>query len=140
MFFRYNFPGVIWSLFILVLISLPQNDFPDASFLHIPNLDKIVHFLLFLFLAILVARGFALQSSSVTLKKYFSWLSVFIGITYGAMTEILQATVFTWRSCSLFDFIADVIGCLAGIGFYLLILKKIIPLPFRIKKLITGNQ
>lgn len=102
-------------MIILILLGLPENDLPDTSFLNIPNLDKIVHILLFLFFSILLARGFAAQHSISFLKKYFILSAFLFGTFYGGLTEVLQGTFFISRTADVVDFIFDTLGCAAGL-------------------------
>ena len=115
MFFKYNIPGILWAVFILILLGLPGNDLPDTSFLNIPQLDKIVHTGLFLIFAFLLARGFYQQQKYLMLKKYFLFYSLTISIGYGGLTEILQGMVFQGRTSDIIDFVFDGIGSTIGI-------------------------
>jgi len=114
MFLKYNLPGIIWALFILILLGLPASDFPETSFLNIPNLDKIVHGGLFLVFVFLMAIGFYKQNSFSFINKNAVRLSITIGIIYGGITEILQGSVFTERTSDIFDLLADIAGCVIG--------------------------
>jgi len=114
-------------MFILILLGLPRSDFPDISFLNIPNLDKVVHAGLFFVFIFLLCRGFAMQQKFSFLKKTPLLSSFVIGIFYGGLTEILQATVFIERTGDFFDFLADTAGCFAGLIFFVFLKKKIIP-------------
>lgn len=126
MFLRYNLPGLIWALIILILLALPQNDFPDTSFLNIPNLDKIVHAGLFFVFVFLLARGFALQQSNRFLEKYFIASAFLSGVLYATLTELLQENVFTWRMGDTKDFLADAVGCISGLIFFFMMRKKVL--------------
>jgi len=121
MFLKYNYPGILWAIIILILTGLPANDFPDTSFLNIPYLDKIIHLFLFFVFAFLLARGFTLQSNIGWLKKYFLTLSLIFSILYGALTEILQYAIFTGRTSDIIDFFFDIFGGCAGILFFIFI-------------------
>ncbi len=92
--------------------------------------DKIVHFILFGLLAFLLLWGYrkkTVSENTLCLKKRFI-LTLIISIAYGGLTEILQKHVFINRYGSLYDFIADAIGCVIGVlafNFYLkFFLKK----------------
>jgi len=125
MFFRYNYPGIIWALIILILLGLPPSDFPSDSFLNIPYKDKIVHVILFLILALLLARGFALQNKFIFPAKYSFILALVISTGYGGLTEMLQGSVFTQRTCDVFDFIFDFAGSLSGAFLFIIMKGKI---------------
>ena len=129
MFIKYNYPGIIWAVFILILLGLPANDFPNTSFLNIPNLDKYVHAFLFFVFVFLLARGFVLQNKFTFIHKFFLLSSLTLGIIYGGTTELMQGpgSVFPSRTCDIYDFLADTAGCLAGLIFFIFLKKKIIP-------------
>ncbi len=127
MFLRYNLPGIVWSLIILILLGLPDNNLPDISFLNIPYFDKIVHIFLFLVFLFLLAYWFAKQNRFNILHQKFLLLSLLTGVIYGGLTEILQEVVFIERTSNFFDFIADVAGCLIGLLFFFFLKEKILP-------------
>jgi VanZ family protein len=124
MFLRYNIPGIVWAIIILILLGLPGSDLPDTSFINIPQFDKIVHAGLFGILVFLLARGFCLQYQFEYLRKYFVLLSLLMSILYGGLTEILQSTVFVERTTDVFDFISDAVGSVFGIFFFQYYKKK----------------
>jgi len=126
MFLRYNFPGIMWGIIIMILMGLPGHDFPNTSFINIPNFDKIVHFGLFFVFVFLLLRGFAKQFQFAFLKNNALLISLLIGIAYGGLTEILQGTVFIERTCDFYDFLADTVGCVLGMTFFLFLKRKII--------------
>jgi len=126
MFLRYNIPGILWAIIILILLGLPGSDLPDTSFINIPYFDKIVHAGLFGILVFLLARGFCLQNQFEYLRKYFVMLSLIMSIFYGGLTEILQSTIFVERTTDIFDFISDAVGSAIGIFFFLYYRKKIL--------------
>ncbi len=51
-------------------------------------------------------------------------VTLFIAISYGAFTEVLQTYVFKGRCGSVYDFLADVIGCVLGIFIFKIIFRK----------------
>jgi VanZ family protein len=126
MFFRYNYPGIVWALIILILLGLPPNDIPDTSFINIPHFDKIAHAFLFLVLVFLLARGFVLQNKFTYLRNSFLTSSLVFGIVYGGITEMLQGSVFPGRTSDIYDFLFDVLGGMAGSFFFIFLKRKII--------------
>lgn len=51
-------------------------------------------------------------------------ITLLIAISYGALTEILQAHFFRGRYGSVYDFLADVIGCVLGVFIFKIIFRK----------------
>lgn len=124
MFLKYNYPGITWAVFILIVLGIPGDQLSNQSFLQIPYLDKIIHMVLFLILVFLISRGFFLQHQFTFLYRFSIPSVLIIGIAYSGLTEILQAFVFKGRTADISDFIFDVIGCFCGLLLFLF-MKKI---------------
>jgi hypothetical protein len=87
----------------LVVLFAPAGDVPSAP----PGVDKIVHGLLFLALA---ATGrWAGLRTAVLLPAL---------VAYAAVSEVLQGLSAIGRSASVFDWVADLVGVLAGLLFW----------------------
>lgn len=61
-------------------------------------------------------KSFMERGKSYRLKAL--WITLAIGIVYGALTEIMQETFIPGRVGSLFDWIADIIGSVLGVLFF----------------------
>jgi len=70
MFLKYNYPGITWAVFILIVLGIPGDQLSNRSFLQIPYLDKIIHMVLFLILVFLISRGFFLQHQFTFLPDF----------------------------------------------------------------------
>ena len=123
------YPCLISSIFIMVLMGLPGKYFPTVvNFWEWIGPDKIVHLILFGFLAFLTPWGFRkkILSEKDSYKRKVLIQSFLLTISYGALTEILQKYIFVNRYGSIYDFLANAIGCLLGtIVFFLFIKKKL---------------
>ena len=84
-------------LLSLVVLFAPRTPSEHA----IPNLDKVVHAVLFLLLAATTWWRFAGHRVGL--------LAV---VVYGAVSEVIQATVITSRDGDVRDFLADAAGAL----------------------------
>ncbi len=81
---------------VLLLLLMPLHDNPNPGIKH---LDKMVHAVIFMGLAVLALRAWP--------KRL---VRVFLGLVLLAgLTELLQGLT-GWRTASVADFIADVIG------------------------------
>ena len=123
------YPGLILASIIMVLMGLPGKYFPTVvSFWDWIGPDKIVHLLLFAafaFVSLWGYRHFLFDIKYPHRKRLFLIISL-ISILYGGLTELLQKYLFINRYCSLYDFIADSIGCFGGIiTFHFLVQKKL---------------
>ncbi|MCD4772628.1 MAG: VanZ family protein [Bacteroidales bacterium] len=124
--FRKNFgPAVIWGIFILILSGLPGSSFPKIpSFWEWIGPDKIIHLFIYGVFGYLLQSGFTRQFSEKK-KRYYVILSSFgLGIIFGAITEVLQFYIFIGRNGNIFDFLANIIGCIIGISIYYLMFSK----------------
>lgn len=124
MFLRHNLPGMLWAVFILMLIGLPGKNIPNLSLWVLLTPDKIFHTLIFSVFTLLLTIGFAKQHSFYFLFTHSKTASLLIGIVYGGITEMLQMIVFTERTADVMDFLANSIGCILGIGFFRIIFGK----------------
>jgi VanZ family protein len=118
MFWRHNRAAFAWAVLILILCGLPGSDFPKLTFLQWLRPDKIVHLILFGTQCFLFIRGFTLQSRFPGLKLHAQGWAVFLSISYGAVVEVLQATIFIGRSGDVRDAIANSIGAVIGLYLY----------------------
>jgi VanZ family protein len=88
------------------------------------RLDKIIHIFLYGVFFSLLLKSTAKQLNTAVLGIMHILILLTVGIIFAGLTEILQAIMFINRDGSLYDFIANVIGCLAGLTIYLVISKK----------------
>jgi len=118
-------PVILWSIIILILSGVPGNMIPNVgSFWNWLRPDKIVHIFLYGVFFYLLLKSTANQLGTAFLKIKQVVILLTVGIMFAALTEILQAKIFINRDGSVYDFIANMIGCLAGLTIYLGISKK----------------
>ncbi|MBL7711410.1 MAG: VanZ family protein [Chitinophagaceae bacterium] len=99
--------AIIWTLLIFIACFIPGNEIPNV---HIPLIDKWVHFVLFggfTLLWLLAAPG-------------LSWRKLFLvaaaGCVFGWLVEELQGLLsFLGRSKDLMDIWADALGAVLGV-------------------------
>ncbi|MCX6247591.1 MAG: VanZ family protein [Bacteroidetes bacterium] len=115
-YFHYHLPGFLWILVILVLTCLPGNLIPKVpSFLDLFSPDKLVHLFLFAVLLFLLLLGFRKQVRPDTVTGFYVAVSLNAGIFLGGITELMQgSSLVNGRVCSVYDFIANVVGCFLG--------------------------
>jgi VanZ family protein len=105
-------PAVGWTLLIAVLNSIPGNHYPEVN---IRFADKWVHTILYIPIGLLYARMFL---NGMKGHSRAVLISVLAGISLGALDELHQQWI-PLRSCSLSDWIVDVISVTAGVmAFY----------------------
>lgn len=115
-------PFISWAIIFLILLGLPGKAFPEVpSLLEWLAWDKLIHFVAFGLFCFLFLWGVYQQ---IAIQKKHYWISFFIGVFYGGLTEVLQHYVFIYRSGSWLDFLVDIIGCIIGCCFFYLIYFK----------------
>lgn len=116
MFLRYNIFSLFFFNLILIGCLLPGNNLPESG---IRNLDKIAHVTLFFLFSFSAIIGFIKQNQYPKLHfdavKYVVGISTFMAI----FTELLQHFVIPIRSFEIFDIIADFVGILLALCFFL---------------------
>lgn len=132
---KYFIPAFIWASLIFIAISLPGSYIPKTGLNKIQHFDKLVHFGLFLVLGFLLSYGFFSQPQLKMQIWYYAAISLFIGIFYGAITEIMQFLFFTLRHGNFYDFLANSFGTIFGILLFVIFGKPLIR-----KKLRTAEK
>ncbi len=109
-YFRYHFPWQFVMLVLFVLSGFSNKELPDLTF---RIWDKLLHFLAFGFLGVLIYRSF-IHCAWGFIRKHAIFFSVIITVLYGAFDEIHQYYV-PGRDASYSDWIADAIGAIVFI-------------------------
>lgn len=121
------YPGLLVAIFIMVIMGLPGNCFPTiVSFWDWIGPDKIVHLIVFGVLSFSMIWGYRkkIVTQNTTSQKYAYLLTLLLSISYGGLTELLQKYVFVNRYGSIYDLIANAIGCVLGVIVFFLCYKK----------------
>ncbi|MFD1258388.1 VanZ family protein [Mucilaginibacter terrae] len=106
-FFKYQKLTLGWALFILVMCNINTGK-AGQSPLFFPGFDKLVHCGFFFMFTALILHGVSLQRGNL---KLLSCVKAFvIAMAFGALIEILQIYIFTWRSGEWNDLFADTVG------------------------------
>ncbi len=125
MFLKHYIYVLAWTIIILLLTILPGNYFPHVpNFMDLFSPDKIVHLLIFGTLCLLSIIAFGKQYSYSFLRYNNIWFGLIYSISMGAITELLQGWMNWGRQASIYDFIANLIGCFIGIALYHKFYKK----------------
>jgi VanZ family protein len=122
---KHFWPAMAWALLVLILTGLPGNYFPEVPTLwNLLEPDKIVHLFIFGVFTVLLALGLTGRYGKNRSSFAIAALSIGTGIAYGGITELLQGYVFIGRTASIYDFIANFIGCFAGYLLFKFVLLK----------------
>lgn len=121
------YPGLSVAAIIMVLMGVPGNRIPEVvSFWDWLEPDKIVHLIVFAILSLSMLWGYRekIKYPAANLNKKAFSLTLLLSISYGGLTELLQKYIFINRYCSVYDFIADAIGCVLGVIVFFCCFKK----------------
>lgn len=110
--------SLILSLVILYLSLKNASDFNEVQFFQIPYFDKFVHFCMYF--ALMSVIIYETVISSVSRSLYLIALYPFF---YGVLIEVLQGTVTTTRSSSIYDAMFNTVGIIASMLVWLTIRK-----------------
>jgi VanZ family protein len=110
---RYRFP-VLFYMFLLFCLSSMPGPPPDAS--AIPNFDKILHFLAYTGLGVVLMHLFH-TSPTQRIARQAIFLTILTGTMYGMSDEWHQSFI-PGRDASLLDAAFDSLGCMAAALLY----------------------
>jgi VanZ family protein len=96
-------------------MAIPGNAFPKLpQFIDLLQPDKILHQVVFAVYVFLQLKGFRQQDVYPDIRKHSVLLVLLIGLFLSAGTELMQEWVIPQRLGSVWDFTANVAGCLLG--------------------------
>jgi VanZ family protein len=111
--FSNRFPALLWTIFIFVLLALPGKMLPKEES-YLPNLDKIIHVILFGSFVFLWCVYFASKPDKDSFLKRRFILILVVGCVYGIGMEFIQKYFIPNRAFDMLDILADVLGSTAG--------------------------
>jgi len=113
---------MLWAIAVIILISLPADDFSKVSTFQ--GFDKLAHTGFFFVLTVLCYFGSLLQSKRRATKVKTSIVIILVGITFAFLTEGIQLYLTTSRSADWWDIFADTVGIGMGVFAYSLLYHK----------------
>ena len=105
---------LLWALFILIICNANLGKVGHSP-LFFAGFDKITHCGLFFVFVIFYASELIRKHKTDVLSYKYMLLVFAMAVLFGGLIEILQLTIFTWRSGEWNDFFADMIGISMGI-------------------------
>lgn len=114
---KHQYLAILWAVLVLFLCNMPS--ISSGKIPVFEGFDKLVHLGFFFVLTVLLFYGKIRQQLSYTYR--IITIIKILGITtvLGGGIELLQLTVFTYRSAEWWDFFADMIGVGMGIFSYI---------------------
>jgi VanZ family protein len=118
MIIKHFWKSFLWALLILALSAMPSNEVDKLPLIPIPHFDKLAHFILYFTLtALLVWESSMIKKHTSSNKSIYIWVGI-ATFTYGLVLEGLQDLVFTSRSASWADILANGLGVVFALAFY----------------------
>lgn len=109
---RFVLATIVWVLFITYMCLVSASKIPTAAWLVIPHKDKVVHFVFYFVLTLLLYKDFKLKWG--VLKKSFTFAFI-TAVSYGVLIEICQWLFTSGRNAEILDVIANTSGSAFGI-------------------------
>ncbi|MBN1199389.1 MAG: VanZ family protein [Bacteroidales bacterium] len=109
--------AILWGVFIFVLTGLPGSVLPKLpSYFDLFQPDKLAHLVVFAVFFFLSARSFYLPGTPSCIAKYPVLYAFLVCLFVAGATELMQEFIVPMRTGSVWDFIANMVGCFAGWG------------------------
>ncbi|MEP7279257.1 MAG: VanZ family protein [Bacteroidota bacterium] len=104
------FMAIAWTIAIQVLLCLPGSTLPSGGLFDIPQLDKIVHVILFGGFTAFWCYFFFLKGRSATRLKTIFFIVYLLAAANGIILEFIQRDYIPNRSFDPGDIIADLVA------------------------------
>lgn len=119
---KYQRLTILWALFILIICAVNLGPVGHSS-IFFTGFDKVTHCGLFFVLVVFCCNGIIRQQKVKFLSYNTAIVITLLATAYGGLIEILQLTIFTWRSGEWGDFFSDGIGASMA-AFSILIIER----------------
>lgn len=116
-----HWKSLLWATIILLAFSIPGNKVAKVSLFRIPHFDKFIHFTLIMVLAILLISELNRFKAELRVQASAIIWGVIISVGYGVLLEGLQYFIFSSRTASYLDVLANFTGAIAAIFIYRLL-------------------
>jgi VanZ family protein len=111
---KYYGPAILWALCVLILCAIPIG-IKEGPGIFFVGFDKLVHCGLFFVLSVLYCAGSLRKWNTRNIRIEIAVKNTIVLLSYGALIELLQSKIFTWRSAEFNDLLCDIIGTCMGI-------------------------
>jgi VanZ family protein len=114
-FWKYNIFWLLWLCLITYLSNAKGDGIPEFPLLAFKGADKLVHSIFYLNLMVAMSWGFSKQKKYEALASNKFFYSFLFCITWGALMELCQLFIFTYRSAEWADVLANSVGASIGL-------------------------
>lgn len=105
---KFFWAAVVWTIFITYFCLTSPSQIPNASWLHVPHKDKVVHFIFYFVFTLL--WSLYLWSGNIFSSKKAIVITFLIAVIFGIFIEICQGLFTTNRSADVMDALANTAG------------------------------
>ena len=116
---RYQYLSILWAIFVVIICEMPSSDISPDSIPFFEGFDKLAHTGFFFVLTVLLFHGKIKEQGSYNYRALTILKILLITLFLGAAIEVLQYSVFTYRSAEWWDLFADMTGVGMGIFGYI---------------------
>ncbi|HUH33369.1 MAG TPA: VanZ family protein [Daejeonella sp.] len=114
---KHQYLAIVWAVLVLILCDIPVSSSGKLPLFE--GFDKLVHTGFFFVLTVLLFYGKIRQQLSYSYRIITILKILLITTILGGGIELLQLTIFTYRSAEWWDFICDMVGVGMGIFSYI---------------------
>jgi len=105
----------LWAVVVIILSAVDTADMNKPAFLNIPDIDKVIHFVLyfiFTFMLIIDLLNSGITGCPVKMDYFFAGAAATI---FGGAMELMQIIPQLQRNASIYDFYANMAGAVAAV-------------------------
>lgn len=121
---RYHLSTLGWMALVAFVSLAPMGVGGSDKLPFNIQLDKFVHFVMYVVLTNLLIVGIKKQFTCRRVRYSAVVVSAILSVVFGITMEVLQELVTDYRDFSFWDIVANVIGALGGIGLFRLLYGK----------------
>ena len=116
---RHQYLSILWAIFVVVMCDIPLSDNGGLGIAFFEGFDKLAHTGFFFVLTVFLFHGKIQQQLSYSYRGITIVKILAITVGLGALIELLQLYVFTYRAADWWDLFADMTGVGMGIFSYI---------------------
>lgn len=120
---KHQSPALLWGLFILVLLLLPNEGISNPVLFLSIAADQAAHLVMFSVLGLLLFVGFIKYYRNRKSYAFLITITIGLGAAYGIFLELMQWSLTQTRTFDLYDILFNVLGLLLSFPIFYLIYK-----------------
>lgn len=109
---------IAWTLMTIILLCLPGSAFPGGGLFELPNLDKVVHIILFGGIVVFWSVYYLGKNVVNTNWRFTVIIIALLTIALGICMEFIQFNYIPHRSFDIGDIIANTITAIIFAAFF----------------------